>query len=73
MAICTFGIVMTTRDRLLEAFGLAEAVEFFRLIAVYMATGGTNALVGLGLILYGLLWFTAMNKMLWGSRFGPKV
>lgn len=61
------------RDELLEYFGLAEATEFFRLISVYMAQGIGQFLVGVFLIIYGLEYFIVMNKLLWKSKFGPRV
>lgn len=54
------------RDRLLSLFGLAEAFEFFRLISVL-------GLPGLPLIVYGLVYFVVANRVLWGTRFGPRV
>ena len=57
-----------SRDVLLERFGVAEAVEFFRLIAISLQPA-----IVLTLVSYGLLYFVLMNRLLWGSKFGPKV
>jgi len=65
--------LMPLRQNLLEAFGIAEAFNFFRVITVYMATSITALIIGLALIAAGMLYFVALNKYLWGSRFGPKV
>jgi hypothetical protein len=55
------------RDRLLPVFGLSESVEFFRLTSL---TPMPWPLVLAG---YGLFYFVGMNKLLWGTRLGPRV
>lgn len=55
-----------SRGELLSLFGVAEAFEFFRLISIL-------DLIGLPLIAYGILYFTLMNKLLWGTKFAPRV
>lgn len=55
-----------SRDELLKNMGIAEAFEFFRLISLL-------GLIAIPIIIYGLTWFILMNKLLWGTRFGPRV
>jgi len=59
------------RQDMLEMFGKLEATEFWRFMTILLLT----PLWWLYPILfaYGLLWFVGMNKMLWASRFGPRV
>jgi len=57
---------ITNRQRLLNLMGIAEAFEFFRLVSLL-------GVLGVPLIAYGLAWFVSANRLLWGTRFGPKV
>ena len=59
------------RNRLLEAFGKAEAIEFWRFMSLIIISCNI-ILYGL-LLLYGLLYFVGMNRALWRSKFGPRV
>ncbi|NPA98513.1 MAG: UbiA family prenyltransferase [Crenarchaeota archaeon] len=59
------------RKDLLEWFGKAEAFEFYHFATLLF-------LLGLGwlcllLLIYGIGYFVLMNKLLWGSKFGPRV
>lgn len=55
------------RGRLLPLFGLSESAEYFRLASL------TPMPWPLLLVGYGLLYFVGMNKLLWGTRLGPRV
>jgi len=55
------------RDKLLSLFGLAESTEFFRFTTLVPIT------FTFILITYGLIYFVLANKLLWGTRLGPKV
>jgi hypothetical protein len=55
------------RSRLLPLFGLSESVEFFRLTSL-APMPWPLLLVG-----YSLAYFVGMNKLLWGTRLGPRV
>jgi hypothetical protein len=55
------------RSWLLSLFGLSEAIEFFRLTSL------APALPALLLMLYGLAYFVLFNRLLWGTRLGPRV
>jgi hypothetical protein len=55
------------RCELLPLFGLSESVEFFRLTSLAPMPWP------LLLVAYGLLYFVGMNKLLWGTRLGPRV
>ncbi|MEM2352439.1 MAG: UbiA family prenyltransferase [Thermoproteota archaeon] len=57
-----------SRDKLLSSMGLAEAVEFFRLIGAVI-----EPILGLTLIAYGLTYFICMNHILWATKMGPRV
>lgn len=66
LKILRYSRKISNRQKLLDEMGKAEAFEFFRLISLL-------GILGLPLIVYGLIWFVGMNKLLWGTRFGPKV
>ena len=59
-----------SRRKMLEYMGLQEVLAFYSLLLVFLPTRP----VELGLLaIYGVAYFVAMNKILWGSRFGPRV
>jgi 4-hydroxybenzoate polyprenyltransferase len=55
------------RGRLLPLFGLSESIEYFRLASL------TPMPWPLLLVGYSLFYFVGMNKLLWGTRLGPRV
>jgi hypothetical protein len=55
------------RNKLLPLFGLSEAFEFFRFTCLAPVSWT------LILMVYGLAYFTSFNKLLWGTRLGPRV
>ena len=59
------------RNELLENFGKAEAFEFFRISTLLLLTQYWYMFIVI--VVYGLVWFITMNKLLFGSRFGPRV
>jgi hypothetical protein len=60
------------RDKLLEYFGLIEAMQFFRILGL-VATDLRRLALCVGLIAAGASYFYLMNRWLWGSRWGPRV
>lgn len=60
-----------SRQEMLEHFGKAEAVEFFRILTPVVAMGDLPLF--LVIVTYSILYFVLMNRILWGTRFGPKV
>jgi len=59
------------RNKLLENFGKAEAFEFFRIATLLLLTQYWYMFIVI--VVYGLVWFITMNKILFGSKFGPRV
>lgn len=59
------------REDLLEYFGLAESCEFFHFMSVLYVMG--MGWLWTVLFIYGFTYFYAMNRLLWGSKFGPRV
>jgi len=55
------------RSKLLELMGLAEAFEFFRLAVLL------PIVFWLPIVMVSILYFLVMNRVLWGSNFGPRV
>jgi len=60
------------RNKLLEYFGLVEAIQFFRLLGL-VATDLWRLALCVSLIAMGASYFHLMNRWLWGSRWGPRV
>jgi hypothetical protein len=60
------------RNKMLEYFGLIEAVQFFRVFATTIADLASLATYLL-LVGTGASYFYLMNRWLWGSRWGPRV
>ncbi|MEM1866047.1 MAG: UbiA family prenyltransferase [Ignisphaera sp.] len=54
------------REDVLDLFGKAEAIEFFRIASL-------TEIYALFFIAYGLMYYVLMNKLLWGTSFGPRV
>jgi hypothetical protein len=59
------------RDKLLSYFGKIEAIEFFKIMSVIVYVCGIALYVAL--VLAGVLYFVLMNRLLWGSVWGPRV
>jgi len=59
------------RDKLLSFFGKIEAIEFFKIMSVIVYVCGIALYVAL--VLAGVLYFVLMNRLLWGSVWGPRV
>jgi 4-hydroxybenzoate polyprenyltransferase len=64
---CRILVEVMDRNELLPLFGLSEAFEFFRFTCLAPASWT------LILMVYGLAYFTSFNKLLWGTRLGPRV
>jgi len=60
------------RDEMLEYFGRVEALQFFRMMTVIIRDV-TSLIMYVVLVTLGVCYFILMNKVLWGSRWGPKV
>jgi len=59
------------RQELLELFGKAEAFEFY-LFGTLLLLMDVWWLYFI-LLIYGIGYFVTMNRLLWGTKFGPKV
>jgi 4-hydroxybenzoate polyprenyltransferase len=60
------------RDRLLGYLGKIEALEFLKLMSPMLYSTG-NVLVFLFYLPLGLVYFTLMNRLLWGTVWAPRV
>ena len=60
------------RDELLEYFGKIEAIQFFRVMTVVVRDLNT-LLMYVVLFSMGVGYFILMNRVLWGSKWGPRV
>jgi len=60
------------RDEVLELFGRIEALQYFRVMVVIIGDLRGLALYAL-LVVAGATYFVLMNRLLWGTRWGPKV
>ena len=58
------------RDKALEKMGIQEVTVFYYLLLSLLVSA---PLLIAALAVYGVLYFRAMNGLLWGSKFGPKV
>lgn len=54
------------REDVLDLFGKAEVTEFFRIASL------TGYFVFF-FVVYGLVYYVLMNRVLWGTKFGPRV
>lgn len=59
-----------TRDELLELMGRQEVLVYYHLLFVLLPLYTLPIMI---LMIYGVAWFLLMNRLLWRSRFGPRV
>lgn len=59
-----------TRKEVLEYMGLQEVIVFYALLIPLLTISWQ---VALPLIIYGVAYFTLLNRVLWKSKFGPRV
>ena len=60
------------RNYMLELFGRIEALQFFRILTTIVVDISTFILY-ITLVVAGICYFVVMNKVLWGSKWGPRV
>jgi 4-hydroxybenzoate polyprenyltransferase len=60
------------RDRLLGYLGKVEVLEFLKIMSPMLYSAG-NILVFIIYIPLGLVYFTVMNRLLWGTVWAPRV